>query len=63
MGLSFFNAERQRKQAIKDSLSFQTSQEEPTSPSSRGVEVEDENKPNEEVKEKEIVKPKKKRTK
>ena len=63
MGLSFFNAERQRKQAIKDSLSFQASQEEPTSPSFRGVEVEDENKPNEEVKEKEIVKPKKKRTK
>lgn len=56
MGLSFFNAERQRKKAIKDSLL--TSTEEPTSPSLRGVEV---GEPQEEIKEE--VKPKKKRTK
>jgi len=57
MGLSFFNAERQRKQALDNSLSFKTSQEEPTSPSLRGVEVE----PKED--EKEFVKPKKKKVK
>ena len=53
MGLSFFNAERQRKQAIDNSLSFNTSKEEPTSPSLRGVEVEPE--------EKEYIKPKRKK--
>ena len=66
MGLSFFNAERQRKKAIEDSISTVTSNEEPTSPSLRGVEVgEKEEKPKKEEKivEKEYVKPKKKRTK
>lgn len=61
MGLSFFNAERQRKQALENSLSFTTSDEEPTSPSFGGVEVEP--KKIEVVEEKEYVKPKKKRTK
>ena len=57
MGLSFFNAERQRKKAIKDSLLI-SNEEQPTSPSLRGVEV---GEPQEEIKEE--VKPKKKRTK
>lgn len=59
MGLSFFNAERQRKKAIEDSISSITSNEEPTSPSIRGDEVGK----TQEVEEKEYVKPKKKRTK
>lgn len=57
MGLSFFNAERQRKKAIEDSL-LTSNEEQPTSPSLRGVEVRE---PQEEIKEE--VKPKKKRTK
>lgn len=57
MGLSFFNAERQRKKAIEDSFSSNTSNEEPTSPSLRGDEV------GEPQEEKEYVKPKKKRAK
>ena len=57
MGLSFFNAERQRKKAIEDSFSSNTSNEEPTSPSLRGDEV------GEPQEEKEYVKPKKTRAK